>query len=131
MLKGQTLNLTEFETWLSLYGKYWENGDSKSIRNLFSEGARYYETPFDEPMVGLDTIEQYWSEGAEQAQEDVSFVYSSASISEMVGLSRWQASFIRIPSGVKVELDGYLEAKFNDNGLCLEFREWWHRKETE
>lgn len=58
------MNTTQFEKWLNAYGACWEKGDSKAILSLFSDDSYYYETPFDEPMVGLAEIEKYWSEGA-------------------------------------------------------------------
>jgi hypothetical protein len=34
-----------------------------------------------------------------------------------------------VPSRVPVKLDGILLVKLNDDGLCEEFREWWHKQE--
>lgn len=125
------MDIRQFEEWLSAYGTCWEEGDSKGITDLFAENAHYYETPFSEPMVGLAAIEKYWSEGAEQAQECVRFEFSSVLTAGAIGVSHWRASFIRVPSGVKVELDGYLEAEFDRHGRCVNFREWWHRQESD
>lgn len=124
------MNLEEFKSWLEHYGRYWETGDSKKILELFSDDARYYETPFDEPLVGWQEIQRYWSEGAESAQRNVHFSFKSALVAGSRGLCHWQASFERVPSGTRVELDGYLEAEFNGQNLCIVFREWWHKKET-
>ncbi|WP_066018616.1 nuclear transport factor 2 family protein [Endozoicomonas atrinae] len=123
------MKIEQFKTWLELYKKCWESGDSKGITELFSEDARYYETPFDEPMVGSAAIERYWLEGAGQAQKNVSFSYTQAAFIGLKGVSHWKASFVRVPSGIQVELDGYLEAEFNPKGQCSIFREWWHREE--
>ncbi len=124
------MDANKFFLWLSRYGKCWETGDSNEITNLFSDDAYYYETPFDDPMVGLTSIKKYWSEGADQAQENVVFNFSSVSMNGQIGTCRWQASFNRVPSGLRVDIDGYLEAKFNSDGRCSSFREWWHRKES-
>lgn len=124
------MNSVQFEKWLNTYGECWEKGDAKAITSLFSDDAYYYETPFDEPMIGHSEIEQYWSDGADQAQKNVVFHYTSASIIEMVGTCRWKANFSRVPSGINVEIDGYLEAHFNGDGKCTIFREWWHIKES-
>ena len=123
------INMERFDVWLSAYGKCWESGDSKGITELFTDNAHYFETPFDEPMVGIKAIEQYWREGAAQAQKEVTFNFSAVAVTETKGLSHWSASFVRVPSGVQVELDGFLEAEFATDGRCSSFREWWHRKE--
>jgi hypothetical protein len=120
---------TAFEEWLLAYGRAWETGNPDAVAALFTPDAAYYETPFDEPMVGAEAIRRYWSQGAEQAQKDVRFGFLILSIAGRMGIAKWQASFERIPSGVGVELDGILTAEFDQSGRCRVFREWWHRLE--
>lgn len=116
---------------MDAYGKAWENGDTDAIGKMFVENARYYETPFDEPMTGLDEIERYWREGAKLAQANVKFRYEIVCVNGAAGWSRWQASFVRVPSGTKVALDGVIQAEFAEDHRCKLFREWWHRQETD
>jgi hypothetical protein len=121
--------MNEFEKWLDAYGAAWQSGDAKAAIKLFSDEAEYYETPFDVPMVGCEAIYRYWDAGAGESQKDVLFSYQALAIVENKGLALWQASFVRIPSGNQVELDGFLAAEFDDIGKCSVFREWWHRRE--
>lgn len=121
----------EFEKWLDAYGAAWQAGDAQAAIELFADDAEYYETPFDDPMIGKDAISQYWTEGAGKSQKDVHFSYEPLAVVENVGLARWRASFVRIPSGNQVELDGFLLAEFDGGGKCSVFREWWHRRESE
>lgn len=53
----------------------------------------------------------------------------AVSFVDKMGLAQWHATFVRVPSGKHVALDGFLMAEFNDAGLCSVFREWWHRRE--
>lgn len=124
------MSVDDFSQWLAAYGRAWETGDAAAVVALFAPDAAYYETPFDSPMVGLPAIEAYWREGAGQAQRDVVFGFDVVAVVEDRGLSHWTASFVRVPSGVRVRLDGILAARFDPNGRCVEFREWWHRQET-
>ncbi|MEE4302888.1 MAG: nuclear transport factor 2 family protein [Wenzhouxiangella sp.] len=123
------MNAESFEKWLQGYGECWETGNAHAITRFFSADARYYETPFDEPMVGRDAIRRYWEEGAVQAQTNVTFEFYGAAVVGNRGFARWRASFNRVPSGVGVEIAGFLEAAFAEDGLCSSFREWWHRRE--
>ncbi len=125
------LDRSTFEEWLRAYGQTWEAGDPDAAVALFTATAAYYETPFDEPMVGAEAIRQYWSEGADQAQKDVRFGFAVLGIAGYTGVARWHASFERVPSGVGVEIDGVLTAEFDESGRCRVFREWWHRRESE
>lgn len=91
-----------FNKWLATYGMAWKEGDPQGAANLYAEGAICQATPFDHPMTGKEAIQKYW-----------------------------QASFRRVDSNHSVEMDGILIADFDDSGTCNDFKEWWHRRETE
>lgn len=118
-----------FEAWLVKYGAAWQTGDADAVITLFTDDARYYENPFADPMVGRNAIRRYWSEGAGESQKDVRFTHRAIAVTGGKGLAQWQASFVRVPSGSQVELDGFLTADFDTSGKCSVFREWWHRRE--
>jgi len=122
---------SDFEDWLDKYGQVWECGDAESVIRLFTDDANYYETPSDKPMNGHEAIRRYWSEGAGQSQKDVQFSAQVLAVSEDSAIARWQAKFVRVPSGNQVSLDGVLLASFDERGKCKVFREWWHRTERE
>ncbi len=120
----------EFARWLDRYGAAWKQGDADAVQELFTADATYHEVPFDEPMVGVDAIRRYWTEGAGQSQRDVDFGHDVLSFDDEVGIARWKASFVRVPSGSEVHLDGILVADFDSSQRCTRFREWWHREES-
>jgi SnoaL-like domain len=117
-----------FEVWLQQYGDAWERQDADAAADLFSMDTKYYETPFDAPMTGREAVRSYWNEGT-TLQRDISFGYDVLAMNGETGIARWTSSFRRVPSGVAVRLDGVLTARFDSEGRCSEFREWWHRKE--
>jgi len=125
------LSLDWFKGWLDAYGAAWEKGEARAASELFSDNAEYYETPFEKPMIGRAAIHKYWQEGAGDAQRDIHFSYDVTALSANRGLAQWRASFVRVPSGRRVELDGILSAEFDDAGHCRVFREWWHRQEND
>ena len=121
-------NRDTFGEWLDAYGRAWETGDPEAAARLFAEDAAYYETPFDEPMRGRAQISEYWSD-VPRYQDEIGFSYEVLAVSGGEGVARWSASFVRLPAGTPVELDGILLAKLDAGGRCTEFREWWHRRE--
>src|SRR5687768_8716356 len=123
------MTLDDFVEWLDRYGIAWIARDPEAVAALFSIDAAYYETPFDQPMVGSRAIHQYWTDGARNSQRNVRFEATPIAIENDRGLAHWRASFHRVPSDVFVELDGVLSARFDEAKRCLEFREWWHRRE--
>lgn len=124
----KSLTLNGFRKWLDMYGKASEDGDPKAAAELFSQNAEYYETPFDDPMIGHDGVYRYWS-GSAQALKDVQFSYEILAVKGNTGIARWQAKFVSVRSGSHVALDGVLLAEFDEQGKCSIFREWWHRQE--
>jgi len=119
-----------FDRWLQRYGDAWTEGDPAAAAQLFSPEAAYFETPFDPPMIGTAAILRYWAEGAKSAQTQVTFGGTVVSFDGTTGFAQWHARFRRVPSHVLVELDGVLRATFDDKMRCVEFREWWHRRES-
>ncbi len=120
------MNETEFRTWLDSYGRAWEARDPEAAAALFSEDVRYYETPFLAPAEGRDGVRDYWA-NATGGQSDVAFSYELVSVSGDRGIARWWATFRRISSGARIALDGIFLLEFDDEGLCRELREWWHK----
>ena len=123
------MNTRGFERWLRQYGDAWKAGDPDAAAQLFSPGAAYFETPFTPAMVGTAAIHQYWTEGAKNAQTNATFGAKAISFERETGFAQWHATFRRVPSNAFVELEGVLRARFNNDMRCVEFREWWHRRE--
>lgn len=119
-----------FRQWLDAYGEAWVDGDPDRIVALFAATAAYYETPFDPPMVGHDAIAQYWREGAKDGQKEVSFEADILAVLDDSGIAHWTATFVRVPGGEQVALDGVLQVSFDTAGAATVFREWWHRVES-
>ena len=119
----------DFENWLRKYGDAWEQGDCDATQALFTSDVRYYETPFDNPMIGLDEIHQYWKDNAVLGQKEIRFSYEALAVHKNMGVAHWRANFIRLHTGHRVTLDGIFKVEFSNNGKCQIFHEWWHRKE--
>ncbi|MBD3166948.1 hypothetical protein GF324_10140 [bacterium] len=122
------MTLETFERWLARYKSAWEERDPQAATALFAHDARYYETPFSEPFTGHDGIRRYWEE-VPHYQRNIRFDYTILAVEGIFGYSHWSATFERIQSGEAVRLDGILQVEMNEDGLCTDFREWWHRLE--
>ena len=121
------LTIHEFSQWLEMYGKASKENDPQASADLFAADARYYETPFDEPMVGRDAIYRYWNEGA-QTLKDKESTHEILAVNDHLGIARWQTKFTSISSGERLALDCVFLVEFDDDGKCRVFREWWHIK---
>lgn len=121
------LTIHQFSRWLEMYSKASQENNPQASADLFALDASYYETPFDEPMLGRDAIYQYWNEGA-QTLKDKESSHEILSVSDNLGIARWQAKFTSIQSGKRFALDCVFLVEFDDEGKCRVFREWWHIK---
>lgn len=120
---------SHLKTWLDAYGQAWETRDADAAAPLFSEDAAYYETPFAEPARGREGVHAYWDR-ATKSHIDVSFSYDILAIAADTAIARWRAEYTRTTTGVHATLDGIFHLRFDDEGLCGELREWWHKSET-
>ncbi len=122
------MNENALANWLEAYGRAWERRDPEAAATLFSPDARYFETPFAAPATGRDGVRAYWAD-ATRNQTDISFSFDIVSVSAGRGVARWRSRFTRLSTGASVTLDGIFLLEFDDDGLCRELHEWWHRSE--
>jgi hypothetical protein len=115
--------------WFEQYKQAWEQLNAPAATSLFRKDAEYREDPFEPPLLGEKAIRQYWEEVA-RGQRNVRVGYEVLSIRDGKGIVRWRATFIRVPSGEKVQLEGIAEITLDKNDKCMRFREWWNRDQT-
>lgn len=119
------LNIEQFSAWLQAYGKASQENNAKASSELFTQDALYFETPFDEPITGREAIYKYWLRGAQTLQDKES-TYQILSVKDNFGIARWQSKFTNKETGKRYALDCLFLVEFDEQGLCCEFREWWH-----
>lgn len=120
-----SLTIERFAVWLDEYGDASRSNDPAASAALFTDDARYYESPFDEPLVGRDAIHRYWAQGATTLTDKESS-YEILAVVGSRGIANWRSRFTRVTTGTRSTLDCLFVADFDDSGRCREFREWWH-----
>ncbi len=128
-MPGNEVDRTAFERWLSAYGGAWEDKDAEGFAALFVQDARYYWTPFQPPKLGRAGIAEAFSD-ATSRQRDIRFGYEVLHCHGDEGGARWWCAFTRAATAQAVRLDGILKVTMSAEGLCEEFREWWHSDEV-
>lgn len=121
------LTAATFDRWLAAYGQASADDDPLASASLFSPDARYYESPFDEPLTGRRAIYDYWAAGG-QNLTDKSSTHEILAVSANLGIARWRSRFVVRATGAALALDCIFLAEFDDDGLCCCFREWWHSR---
>lgn len=124
------LTMDHFAEWLTAYGRASRANDPQASAQLFAADARYYETPFAEPLVGRAAIYAYWDKGA-QTLNDKDSSHEILAVNGNRGLARWRAAFTVIKTGQRMMLDCVFAVDFDEAGRCTVFREWWHLQTLE
>jgi hypothetical protein len=119
-----------FDSWLGAYGHAWETRDPRAAAKLFSEKATYRETPCEKLLHGREAIAEYWSR-VTRGHQGVRLDHEILAVTDEMGIARWRASFDSVQSEGRVELDGISVVGMGADGLCKEFREWWHYRERD
>ncbi len=118
---------SNLERWLDAYEKAWEDRDGAAAAALFTEDARYYETPYAEPFEGQGAIGEYW-ERVTADQRDIDFQWAVISEGPGIGVAHWTATFSLASNDATVDLDGVFVLQFDERGRCKVLREWWHAR---
>lgn len=124
-----TLTHATADSWLTRYGRAWEQADPTQAARLFTEDCRYFETPYSAPAVGRAGVMKYW-QAVPDGQAGVSFRFRILALQAQTVIAHWSASYTHVSTRARVDLDGMFLLEFDERGLCSSLREWWHREET-
>jgi hypothetical protein len=119
--------------WLENYVHAWKTYDADVIGSLFSEDARYYYSPFGDPVVGRAAIVASWlDEPDDPGTYDGAYepLVVEGNVAVANGRSRYYALGSAPHGGGVVgrEFDNIFVLRFDEHGKCVEFREWFMQK---
>lgn len=135
----------DIETFMQTYKKAWETSDENLLCTLFAEDGAYHNTPFSTQR-GHAAIRQYWQRT--KLQDDILVSYEILQRHAGGGIAHWHTTYqvtseemfamwaastgtnalARAPGDPlpRLALDGVAVVEFGDDGLCRDFRLWWH-----
>lgn len=110
---------------IDTFGRGWTKLRVDLIASAFAPEAVFLETPFSEPIRGLDGIKKYWAD-VPYHQSEVTF-----SSGEIYAAGPWFSTefkcvFRRRRTGEWVDARGAIFCETAD-GLITEMRMYWHR----
>lgn len=120
-----------FADWLDRYVDAWRLGDPVGIGDLFSPDVRYAYDPFGEAVVGRNAVIEAWLDepdapGSWQAEYGVLAVDGDVFVAH--GRTRYLTDDRR---EVDREFGNIFVCRFDDDGRCREFTEYYMRKRPE
>ena len=120
-----------FKAWLDRYVDAWRLNDATAIGDLFSADVRYAYDPFSEAVVGRQALVASWltdpdADGSWTADYEVLAMDGDTFVAH--GRTRYLTDD---RSAVDREFANVFVCRFDDEGRCREFTEWYMRRRPE
>jgi hypothetical protein len=111
----------DIERWVAAYEKLWRTPGVERLGELFTEGARYQPSPYENPIAGLAAIARMWE--AERAGADETFAMKA-----IVVAKEGETAVVRVEvaygSPIEQEYRDLWIIRFAPDGRCQSFEEW-------
>lgn len=110
---------------IDIFGRGWSKLRVDLIASAFAPEAVFVETPFSEPIRGLDGIRKYWAD-VPYHQSEVTFTSGEIFVAGPWFGTEFKCVFRRRRTGEWVDARGALFCE-TAGGLITEMRMYWHR----
>ena len=119
------MDRNHFAVWLDAYVEAWRSNEAAAIARLFSEKARYFYGPYAEPVVGRDAIVESWLTNPDQPGSWEA-AYAPLAIDGDILVATGESVYFE-PGGstVRTKYSNIFACRFDADGRCREFREWF------
>jgi ketosteroid isomerase-like protein len=115
----------DVDRWLAAYVEAWRTYDAEQIAALFGDDAEYRFHPYDEPIRGRDAIVRAWLGDRDDAGTwDAG--YRTIAVDGDVAVTTGHTTYTTEPGGpVDRVFDNCFVMRFDDDGRCRSFTEWY------
>ena len=113
--------------WLDGYSQAWGTYDPSEIGALFSEDAEYHYDPFQQPVRGRDAIVADWLKDRDESGT-YEGRYRPVLVAGDQAVARGYSRYFDTNGAVRDEYDNLFLLRFDADGRCAEYREWYMRK---
>jgi len=111
----------DFRDWVERYEAAWREPGTQALAGLFATDATYKQSPYAQPIEGLEDIEAMWEREREGPGEAFSMEFEIVAVEEGTGVVR-----VAVDYGDPVEqswLDLWLIV-LREDGRASSFEEW-------
>ena len=122
------MNRDDFSQWLDRFGEAWQTNNPAAIGRLVPDSCEWHAGPFAEVFRDRQTLVDHWV-GTVNTHDDIKTSYEILAVDDGLGICRYRASYIRLKTA-RVEDDMIFLVRLNEQGECVEFREWYAGSST-
>jgi hypothetical protein len=113
------------ESWIAAYERAWRTEGTETLSGIFSEGASYRMSPYEDPVIGLAAIGRLWESEREGPDEEFEISHEIVAVEADTAVVR-----VAVEYGRGTSYRDLWIARFAGDGRCREFEEWpfWPEK---
>jgi ketosteroid isomerase-like protein len=117
----QVIDRESVRRWLAGYEAAWRAPGTDGLAALFASDAVYSQSPYEQPVTGLDAIKRMWEEEREGADEVFTMTADIVAVDDPAAVVRAEVHYGDPP--VQEYRDLWV-IRFADDGRCTWFEEW-------
>jgi ketosteroid isomerase-like protein len=126
------VDIAAVDRWLEAYVEAWKSYDREQIAALFADDVRYRYHPYDEPVEGREAVVRSWlgeddADGASTRDEPGTYdaTYRAVAVDGEVAVATGRSAYLEPDGAVDREFDNCFVMRFDPDGRCAEFTEWF------
>jgi hypothetical protein len=118
---GRVTNRSMVRRWLAGYEAAWRAPGTEGLAGLFSGDASYLQSPYEQPVTGLEAIGRMWEAERQGPDEVFSLATDILAVDGPVAVVRAE---VRYGEPSRREYRDLWVIHLDDDGLCAWFEEW-------
>jgi ketosteroid isomerase-like protein len=107
--------------WLASYEAAWRAPDTQGLAEIFTDDASYRQSPYQEPVAGLDAIMRMWDEERDGPDEVFTLATDILAVDGPTAVVRAE---VRYGDPLRQEYRDLWIMQLGDDGRCTWFEEW-------
>ena len=118
---GKVIDRALVSRWLARYEAAWRAAGTGSLAGLFTGDATYLQSPYEQPVAGLEAIGRMWEQEREGPDEVFTLATTILAVDDPAAVVRAEVTYGDPP--VQEYRDLWV-IRFADDGRCTGFEEW-------
>jgi SnoaL-like domain len=118
---GQMTDRAMVSRWLAGYEAAWRAPGTEGLAEIFTGDATYRLSPYEEPVVGLNSVRRMWDEKRDGPDEVFTLATEILAVDGPTAVVRAE---VRYGDPVEQEYRDLWIMQLRDDGHCSSFEEW-------
>jgi ketosteroid isomerase-like protein len=110
--------------WLAAYEAAWRSPGTQGLAEIFTDDASYRQSPYQEPVTGLDAIRRMWDEERDGPDEVFTIATDILAVDGPTAVVRAE---VRYGDPLRQEYRDLWIMQLGSDGRCIWFEEWPYR----